>query len=341
MSKGNSVHRSSHEENTVQGRLKRWILLKGNRLVLTAGIASGVFILTYGLIRAGVIAVGPESTFKTTMGSGVTAGLFTVITVTLTINQLISSRIFGTPGELQDEFQGSRQIRERVAELAADPETPVNTTRFMSFVGETLYQQVERFEREVGQSDLESSDEIEEYVGPLLDFAEQIRSITDQMSPITVLSIMAGPRYAWHIMKTKRFQTKHSDDLAEDAQTTLEAIYNLLEIISISRQYYKTIALQQEFARLSRLLIYTGLPAILTALYVTLVYRTAPMTTLPPAYLPVVASGAITIVLVPLVILLVELLRIATILRYTVSVGPFVPPTEWPWEATQGESGDQ
>ena len=314
-------------------RLKRWLLLDGNRLVITAGISGYVFLVTYGLILAGVITVDPNSTIKTMFGSGVTSGLFTLITVTLIINQLISSRIFGTPGDLHSEFEGSREIRQRVADIANSPTTPVNTTQFISFVGETLYEQVVAFQFETSQLNCGLSSEFGSYVNRLTEFAEPVRNITRQMKPITVLSMVAGPEYAWHIRETDRIQNQHADRLTERAQTSLDAILDLLKMISISRQYYKTIALQQEFVRLSRLLIYTGLPALLVALYVTLIYRTSPSTAISPVYLPVVASGAITIVLI--VILLVELLRIATILRYTVSVGPFVPPTEWPWEEYQ------
>lgn len=42
-------------------------------------------------------------------GSGIVAGLFTVITVALTVNQLISSRVFGSPNTLSSKFEGGKR----------------------------------------------------------------------------------------------------------------------------------------------------------------------------------------------------------------------------------------
>lgn len=151
------------------------------------------------------------------------------------------------------------------------------------------------------------------------------------MQPVTVITITAGSDYARHIRDTEGMKQTCTDQLPESARDDLDAIRELLRSLSISRQYYKTIALQQDFAQLSRLLIYVSLPAALVAIYIPLLYQSGPDTMIAPRYLPVILSGATAVILRPLVVLLVHLLRITTIMRYTVSVGPFAPPVEWPW----------
>jgi hypothetical protein len=47
-----------------------------------------------------------------------------------------------------------------------------------------------------------------------------------------------------------------------------------LESIAVTRQFLKTLSLQQDFGRLSRVLVYSGLAAFATVVSLTLVYRT-------------------------------------------------------------------
>lgn len=68
----------------------------------------------------------------------------------------------------------------------------------------------------------------------------------------------------------------------------------------------------------------------LAALAVPMLYRSNGAT-LPGWVLPWVISAAVAAVLAPLVLLVVRLLRVSTVMRYTVSAGPFAPPEDWPW----------
>lgn len=71
------------------------------------------------------------------------------------------------------------------------------------------------------------------------------------------------------------------------------------------------------------------------ALFAPLLYKTNPSAALTP-HLTLVVSASLAVVVAPLVLVMVYTLRIATIFRYTVSVAPFVPPAEWPWDEEAG-----
>ena len=94
------------------------------------------------------------------------------------------------------------------------------------------------------------------------------------------------------------------------------------------RQFFKTLTLQQELARLSRWLIYTGVPAVLLTYFLSATYTAAPDVpiAIDPTYMPVVATVATGIILSPLAVLVASLLRVATVSLYTVSIGTFIPP---------------
>lgn len=318
--------------DSVFSPLFRWVSFKGNRLSITGGLTVGIFLLTWGLVSVDVIAVGPRSSVKTMFGSGIIAGVFTLLTVTLSINQLISTRVFGAPNALDSKFEGGKQLRKTVEDIAGREASPVSTAAFISLIGDVLEERVQKFEARTARDGHPPAEELEAYISRVEQYAAQIRSVSASMHPITVISTTEGSDYARHIRDIERLQGTRSDQLSSEANEHLEAIIDLLRAFSISRQYYKTITIQQDFAQLTRLLIFVSLPAVLTAFYVPLLYQSGPDTVIAPEYLPLVISGAIAVISIPLLLLLMFLLRITTVMRYTVSVGPFSTPSEWPWD---------
>lgn len=313
-------------------RLVKWVLIDANRLYLSAAAVAGVFVLTQALLSANVITVGPESTVKTLFGSGVTSGLFTLITVALTINQLISSRVFGSPNTLRARYEGADDLRRSVEEVTGRSPGPVDTVAFISMLGEELERLASTLDERAREPPGSVPSTLPEYVSDLSAYASTVAGVSQRMEPAAVTSTLAGSDYARFVSRTDELVSDHGDRLSEEAEGTLDDVGRLLEAVAVTRQYFKTIVIQQELAQLSRLIIFTGLPALLVALYVPLVYRTGPTSVLNPELLPAVVGGAIAVVVAPLVVLLVYVLRIATIMRYTVSVGPFAPPVEWPWQ---------
>lgn len=309
----------------------RWVLLGGNRLLITAGVVIGFFVLTLMLVRYGPLSVGPRSPIQSILGSGVVAGLFSLISLTLTINQLISSRVFGTLDQLQQRLEGGTGVRETVSEIADHPSPPVQTAGFIAFTGETLREQANGLRAEPPVRDEEMRDRLESYVDDLTEYADVIEQVEGEMPAEKVISTLAGPDFAHHLNETDELRSRRYEELTADERDALEMIASLLGVIAVFRQYYKTLAIHQELAQLSRQFIFVGLPAVTVALLVPLLYETNPPLVLTSLPIDLVISASLAIAITPLVLLMVYVLRIATIFRYTVSVAPFVPPEEWPW----------
>lgn len=312
-------------------RFSRWLLIDGNRLLITGAISVGFFAFSWWLFATGILAVGPRSPIQSILGSGVVAGLFSLISVTLAINQLISSRVFGSLDSLQKKMEGGSNLRDTISEIAEHPSPPVNVADFISFIGTTLQMQARQLANTHDHGTEAATTDLESYTDDLEDYAERIQRVSSDMPAETVISILAGPDFAYFIDQTDTVRSRKHEHLTAQELEILDKIATLLGAISVFRQYIKTISLHQELAQLSRQFIFVSFPAVLVAILVPLLYRTNPADVLTTYPLELIISLSLAIVLTPLVLLMAYMLRIATIFRYTVSVAPFTPPVEWPW----------
>lgn len=308
----------------------RWLFLTGDRRWVAA-VMSVVFAgLAALLIALGLIYVGPGSNLSTVLSSGLLSGLLTLLTVVLSINQLILSRVFGSAGNLSDRLEGTLDYRRNVEELAGVAASPNEPTAFLGLLADTLASRAEDFRREAGAVAIEtdSGDDFGEYASAITDYAAHLSSAHRVDDPFKALIVTLGTDYADHLDTTRKLRTKYGENLSNEAAGALDDVLELLKAVATMRQFYKTLTLQQELALLSRRLIYTGIPAVLVTYFLSATYTATPEmpTAIAPASMPLVVTVATGIVLSPLAVLVASLLRVATVSLYTVSVGTFIPP---------------
>ncbi|SIR14000.1 hypothetical protein SAMN05421858_1569 [Haladaptatus litoreus] len=305
------------------GGVGEWVLLSGNRFVLTAGICIAVVAILAALTAVGAISVGFKSAVRSLLSSGIASGLLTLITVALSINQLILSRVFGSPNELTDRLDGTLEFRQTVEEIAGRSSSPTDPTDFLALVFQTIH------DRTANLNLSSIDDEAGEYQTTLASYAETIgERVQNQDNMVGVLSEIVGTEYAEFMAATRYVRNEFGDELSESEQSELEDIFELLKAIAIARQYFKTLAIQQDLARLSRFVAYSGLAAFVTTICLTLLYKSSSGAYIGQPDLSIVVILGFGIIVSPLAVLIAYILRVATIARYTVSVGPFVPPKE-------------
>lgn len=302
--------------------VEQWVILDGNRVVIAAGISALVGLFVFGLVSFDVVRVGSGSQLPTLLGSGLTSGLLTLVTVALSINQLILSRVFDSPNTLANRLSGTSEFRETVEDIAGVSAAPNDPAKFLALVGTTLDDRVDALRDALDDPNAEFEhylDCLESYADGLADARTQSDSTTD------LLATLLGPGYADNIVVTAHLQDAY--DVTDDASEHLDAVQQLLESVAVTRQFFKTLAIQQDLARLSRMLVYVGLLSLLVILWLTLSY-TSSAVAIPAAYRPYAVSGGLAVIVSPLAILVAYMLRVATIALFSVSVGPFVPPEE-------------
>jgi hypothetical protein len=309
-------------------RFVYWVLVGGNRLAVSLGAVVVVVLVFAGLIAESVVGVGPNSTVAALFGGGLMSGIATLITIALSVNQLILSRVFGSPDELSSRLQGSRDLRRTVQDVAGEPTTPNDPAAFMALVGRTLRDRAAALGRAVEESPSDPPADVATAVGDLTAYGENIEEqLEEHASIVNVLDAIVGTEYAENLAAVERLGNVHADSLSSTAKAELEAIEDLLEAIAVTRQFLKTLFLQQDFGDLARHLVFSGFVAIITVISVTLVYQQGATAIDPTLLLPVVSLG-IGVVLFPFAVFGAYSLRAAVIARQTVSVGPFIPPED-------------
>jgi hypothetical protein len=308
----------------------RWILLTGHRLGVAALLSTLFAAVAALLILFDLIYVGSGSNLSTALSSGLLSGLLTLLTVALSINQLILSRVFGSAGSLSDKLEGTLDYRRTVEEIADVGTSPNEPTAFIGLLAETLERRVGEFHDSAETADLsvDESDELGAYVSTITDYADHLSSAEELEDPFKALIVTLGTDYADNLDTTRSLRSRYSEELSAEAVDALDDILELLKGVATMRQFFKTLTLQQELAMLSRRLIYTGVPAILLTYFLSSTYTAASglPTAIDPVFMPLVVVVATGIVLSPLAVLVASLLRVATVSLYTVSVGTFIPP---------------
>ncbi|WP_226481317.1 hypothetical protein [Natrinema amylolyticum] len=322
-------------------RFHEWFLIQGNRLAVAALLSVVIFALVVGLYELGVINfANPNSV--TRVASGMIAGTFSLVTLVVSVNQLILSQEFGAAGKARDRFEGVVAFREDVAEEATVPATPTAPTRVLELIIESIRHEATELAELVADHDDEVRETVVRYTNSVQQRADRVSDTLDQSDIGTFSAVSAAIDYdeAWQLYVATHLRNDYDDSLSPAATDQLDELIGSLKLFNVAREQFKTTYLQRELTRFSQLTIYCGVPSILSAILVGLLYADFTGPSVSVAVLPYVVSALIVVVLSPLALLVSYILRTATVTRRTASVGPMIPqkdPDEGPFDVTYGE----
>ncbi|WP_255682066.1 hypothetical protein [Natrinema sp. SYSU A 869] len=333
-------------------RGQRWLLLEGDRRVIVGGFVAGIFAIALLLGVSDVIGVR-ESRFVTTMFSTMIAGLFSFIPIVVAVNQLIISRLFGTPDRLTDRIDGVQEFRSRVeTQTEGDGVSPTDPAPFLARLAGTLGSRADELATECGDADRPTDDSNERSrtgvdrpdetpisaLESICGFAARTREHTRDLSArltgettsvFAVVLPTIDHDYAGAANEARRLEQRFDEQLSGRAASLLSELRELFVTADATRQYFTTIYLQRELARLSRLITYSGTAAILLSTLVIMIYASGYPPVAFEGWLLVLVSLALAVAFSPLAVLFAYVVRISAILKRTSAPGAFTPPGEY------------
>ena len=311
------------------GEWRRWFLLDGDRVLIGVGIAL-LFGAAFGSLRAlGLMPLANAQPIYYLFG-GLISGNLTLITVVVSINQLLLGRELNSPGELESQIRNVVDYRGNV-ESSAGRLAPVEPLGFLRLLFENTRREAQRLGgMAAGTTSGTVNDEIEEFVEEITDNVDRLDDLLEPEDPSVfhVLSVTLTTNYARNVHQIRHVRERHADELSEHISDQIDSLIDAIRNIDIARQYFKSIYIQIELSQLSRVLLYAGLPAEAAAGVTLYVLTASSGPAIPSAYVPPFFVAMSAIGFLPLSLLCSFILRITVVTQRTAAIHPFTTPEQ-------------
>jgi len=338
--------------------IQRFLII-GDRLLLAGVLLAAAF----GLFIALEVVGGFRSVDRAPLlylFSALTGGNFTLITIIVSINQLVVSRQLSTPGELRTQIEETNEYRESVIDTLPDNDVaPVTPTEFLHLLLRATRESLARLEYESdtledgevstdggnpetrngddlqgtqrqGTDATEASDLVADLVADLTDHIDYVDELLRRSDSgiFSALSATLTTNYSQHIYRARELQQEHADALTDTQDEALDQLVVLLQQIDVARQYLKTLYMQDELSQLSRRLLVVGIPAVFVSIVMLKLFAASQGMIFTEGTLTVLTDLAVTVALAPLAVVFSFVLRIAAVARRTVAITPFTTASQ-------------
>ena len=309
---------------------REWFFLIEDRLVIASGILIVAFALFFAVELVTDFADQQLVPLYYIFGALI-GGNFTLITIVVSVSQLIISQQLGSPGDLRQQIEDANEYREAAEDQTGDIVAPVMPTDFLQFlVGQTDVH-VNRVNDQLDTiSDPEAREDLDEFLSGIAAHVEQTNTLVAQseVGIFEALSVTLQTNYSKDIYQIRKFRIDYHDQLPEEVEDSLHDLMVQFKQIDIARQYLKTLYMEDELAKVSRMLLYTGFPAVMVALLMLRQFAGSTHALFAPALMSKLLPLALTIGVAPLAVLFAFVLRISVVAQRTAATTPFTTPSQ-------------
>jgi len=318
-------------ERAERGRATLWLLLDADRRLVTGVVLSLVFL---GVVAAGTLLPGAAEALSggdsvDTLFQALLTATITGVTLVLTLNQLVLSQELGAVGDQRERMDGAMEFREDAAGILGEPVAPAEPAAFLGALVETASERAtalnEAVDGAVDEDLVRATDELTEAV---VGNAGRTTAELDggRFGAFEVIGAVLDFNYSWKLFAARRLRERHGDALNETATAALDELIEALRLFGPAREHFKTLYFQWELIDLSRRMLASAVPALLVAAGMVAFFDAERYagSVLGVEVAVVWVAAAVAASLVPFALLLAYILRIATVTRRTLSVGPFI-----------------
>jgi len=311
-------------------RYRSAVVLRANRWLVSVVILLGVFGLLVGASQLALtpfreIAVerdGFQLLFTSFIGA-----IITGTSIVVTINQLVLSQELGAVGDQRSRMDESVAFRADIEDKLSTSTVSPEPAAFLSELTAGIRARSEDL-RQTVDDDTELAVALDSYVDGLQATTDKV---TTNLSSATfgtfdVLWAVLDFNYSEQIYELKRIRNEHATDCSVETDDAIEDVSELLGLFGPAREHFKTLYFQWELINLSRALLYISVPAlaVMGSLIMYIDGAALTGTVLGVDSLVWVAAGGFTVGIAPFVVFTVFIVRIASVAKRTLAMGPFI-----------------
>ncbi|MGQ3328165.1 hypothetical protein [Halorubrum sp. FL23] len=325
-------------ERADESRLKLWLLVRANRLVV-AGVLTVVVFLAFVAVAAAFSPslagkVGASDPIETLFASMITA-IVTGATLVVTIGQLVLTQENGPLGDQRQRMDDTLAVRDDIAALTGAP-APTNPAAFLDAIlgaasgcARDLRESVRsRGNGDGGPAGTALEADIDDLTADVVENASAVRGRLDgaTFGSFDVVFAALDFNYSRKIARIEHILADHDEALTEAERDRLGELRESLSLFAPAREHVKTLYFQWALIDLSRLILYAAVPALLAAGFMVAVVDagTFPGQTLGIDHVTLVVGGAFAATLLPFSLFVAYVLRVLTLAKRTLAIGPLV-----------------
>lgn len=319
-------------ERVPESSRKFWLLLGADRSAVAAGIVGVIFLV---LVAVGQLHPAATSSLfgqgdpLETLFQGLLTSIITGVTLVLTLNQLVLSQELGPIGDQRERMTETMAFRRDVEDEIEAPVSPAQPSAFLRSLVTLTQERAATLQGAVTDiDDATLTEQVEQFVDSVDANADAVAGNLSgsQFGEFDVVFSALNYNYSWKLYTARRIRAEYAAVLTDDADDALADLIDALELFGPAREHFKTLYFRWALIDLSRLMLYTSIPALLTAVTGTLYFDPGlfPGSVLGLDTGVVVISGAVAVSLLPFALLLSYILRIVTVTKRTLSIGPFI-----------------
>ncbi|WP_135304175.1 hypothetical protein [Haloarcula amylovorans] len=308
-----------------------WLLLQANRWGLAIGVAFLIFatFMLWGALKpVSIQSTMQSSDMVETLFAGLVGAIITGTTLVVTINQLVLSQEIGSLGSQRERMDITMDFRQNTDELLGTT-TPADPALYLQALIETSEQRAKTL-RETLSADEHGdlAEKVDVYVEDLLENADRAREHLEDVDfgTFDVLSPALDYNYDRKMHDIRRLRLDQGDDLADEEREAFTALLEALTMYGPVREYIKDLYIQWALVKLSRAILYAAVIALTVAggMVVFVDPTTFQGTFLGFSHILWVVSAAFAISALPFLLFTAYILRLATLAKQTLSMGPLI-----------------
>ncbi len=327
---GHDETSNTTQERVRGGRPVAWFFVEGNRvLVAMTMLAAG-----YGLLIA-LTEVGPGSVSKLftsepvlSLFTPVVIGVIMGATLVLTFNQLVLSQELGPVGDQYERMMEAMEFRKDVEDAVGGETSPPEPSIFLRGLVNATADHAETVLSRGEESGEDFPQEIREYAEGLVTDAERVSEGLEgeQFGQFAVVNAALDYNYSWKIYAGRRLLNRHEGTLSAGTQAAFDDLLEALKLFGPAREHFKTLYFRWEIINVSRALIYVSVPVLALAAYMMLFFEVSEIAGQTAGFDNglLFVGAAFAVGVAPFAIFLSYILRIVTVVKWTLAIGPFI-----------------